>query len=310
MPYQAGPATGVSMKIGAALTSTLMMACVKGLDGTIPVGEVIFFRSSVALIPLFIWLWCQGRIIDGIRTRNIKGHVVRGLAGTGGLYFSYLALLYLSLTDVTAINYAAPMITVIMAAIFLREKVKLHRWVAVIAGFSGILVMLSGHLFFGRSGSLSSVSWQSVLGMSLALLAAVCIAAASIQIRYLNGKEQPGAIAFWFAITTTITSLFTLGFGWTVPDLNQLLLLLGCGLLGGVTQILMTLSLRYADASLLAPFDYTTLVWSVFLGYLFWDTLPESVTIAGACLVVAGGAFSMVFERRQRRIVSPASMSG
>jgi len=304
------PSTGVSMKIAGALTSTLMMACVKGLDGTIPVGEVIFFRSSVALIPLFIWLWCQGNILDGIRTRNVKGHFLRGLAGTGGLYFSYLALLYISLTDVTAINYAAPLITVIMAAIFLREKVKYHRWVAVIAGFIGILVMMSGQLFFGREGALSSVSWLSTLGMILALMAAVCIAGASIQIRYLNGIEKPGAIAFWFAITTTLTSLFTLWFGWTIPNGRQLMLLLGCGLLGGITQILLTLSLKYADASLLAPFDYSTLIWSVFIGYLFWDTLPESTTILGAGLVVTGGVISMYFERRHRRMITPLNVSG
>ncbi|MBK4726957.1 DMT family transporter [Erwinia sp. MYb375] len=304
------PSTGVSMKIAGALTSTLMMACVKGLDGTIPVGEVIFFRSSGALIPLFIWLWCQGNILDGIRTRNVKGHFLRGLAGTGGLYFSYLALLYISLTDVTAINYAAPLITVIMAAIFLREKVKYHRWVAVIAGFIGILVMMSGQLFFGREGALSSVSWLSTLGMILALMAAVCIAGASIQIRYLNGIEKPGAIAFWFAITTTLTSLFTLWFGWTIPNGRQLMLLLGCGLLGGITQILLTLSLKYADASLLAPFDYSTLIWSVFIGYLFWDTLPELATIFGAGLVVTGGVISMYFERRHRRAITPLNVSG
>jgi len=304
------PSTGVSMKIAGALTSTLMMACVKGLDGTIPVGDVLFFRSSVALIPLFIWLWCQGNILDGIRTRNVKGHFLRGLAGTGGLYFSYLALLYISLTDVTAINYAAPLITVIMAAIFLREKVKYHRWVAVIAGFIGILVMMSGQLFFGREGALSSVSWLSTLGMILALMAAVCIAGASIQIRYLNGIEKPGAIAFWFAITTTLTSLFTLWFGWTIPNGRQLMLLLGCGLLGGITQILLTLSLKYADASLLAPFDYSTLIWSVFIGYLFWDTLPESATIFGAGLVVTGGMISMYFERRHRRAITPLNVSG
>ena len=304
------PSTGVSMKIAGALTSTLMMACVKGLNGTIPVGEVIFFRSSVALIPLFIWLGCQGNILDGIRTRNIKGHFLRGLAGTGGLYFSYLALLYISLTDVTAINYAAPLITVMMAAIFLREKVKPHRWVAVIAGFVGILVMLSGQLFFNRSGAISSVSWLSTLGMCLALLAAVCIAGASIQIRYLNGIEKPGAIAFWFAMTTTLTSLLTIGFGWSLPNGRQLLLLLGCGLLGGITQILLTLSLKYADASLLAPFDYTTLIWSVFIGYLFWDTLPESATIFGAGLVVTGGIISMYFERRSRRVITPLNVGG
>lgn len=82
---------GIAMKITAALSSTLMLACVKELDGAIPVGEVIFFRSLLALVPLLIWLRLQGSVLDGIRTRNIRGHFVRGLAGTGGLYFSYLS---------------------------------------------------------------------------------------------------------------------------------------------------------------------------------------------------------------------------
>jgi len=297
------PSTGISMKIAAALSSTLMMACVKALDGTIPVGEVIFFRSFIALIPLFIWLWSQGSIIDGIRTKNIRGHFIRGLAGTGGLYFSYLSLIYISLVDVTAINYAAPLITVVMAAVILREKVRFHRWIAVAAGFAGILVMLSGHLFFNREGSLTAMSWSSTLGMILALAAAVCIAGASIQIRYLNGIEKPGAIAFWFAIMTTLTSLTTLWFGWSVPDTRQLVLLIACGLLGGITQILLTLSLRFADASLLAPFDYTTLVWSAMIGFLLWGSIPETATLFGAGLVVSGGMISMYFERRNRRRV-------
>jgi len=297
------PSTGISMKIAAALSSTLMMACVKALDGTIPVGEVIFFRSFIALIPLFIWLWSQGSIIDGIRTKNIRGHFIRGLAGTGGLYFSYLSLIYISLVDVTAINYAAPLITVVMAAVILREKVRFHRWIAVAAGFAGILVMLSGHLFFNREGSLTAMSWSSTLGMILALAAAVCIAGASIQIRYLNGIEKPGAIAFWFAIMTTLTSLTTLWFGWSVPDTRQLVLLIACGLLGGITQILLTLSLRFADASLLAPFDYTTLVWSAMIGFLLWGSIPETATLFGAGLVVFGGMISMYFERRNRRRV-------
>lgn len=298
------PSTGIAMKLAATLSSTLMMACVKALDGTIPVGEVIFFRSFIALIPLFIWLWSQGNILDGIRTNNVRGHFIRGLAGTGGLYFSYLSLIYISLVDVTAINYAAPLITVVMAAVILREKVKFHRWIAVAAGFAGILVMLSGPLFFQREGAWTVVNLTSSIGIILALAAAVCIAGASIQIRYLNGIEKPGAIAFWFAVMTTLTSLLTLWFGWSMPDARQWVLLIACGLLGGITQILLTLSLRFADASLLAPFDYTTLIWSAMLGFLLWGNIPEEATLIGAGLVVAGGMVSMYFERRNRRIVA------
>ncbi|MHA6313933.1 DMT family transporter [Pantoea sp. S-LA4] len=296
---------GIAMKIMAALSSTLMLACVKGLDGAIPVGEVIFFRSVLALVPLMIWLKTQGSIVEGIRTRNVRGHFLRGLAGTGGLYFSYLSLLYISLTDATAINYAAPLFTVLLAALLLREKVRHHRWVAVIAGFSGIIVMFSGHLSLKASFSLAASA-----GILLALMAAFCTACALVQIRFLHGKEKPGAIAFWFAVTTATTSLITLAGGWIVPQGTQLLLLVGCGLLGGITQILMTLSLRYAEASLLAPFDYTTLLWSVAVGYLFLGNLPESTTVIGAILVVLGGLYSLLYERyrfRRNRAVSASS---
>ncbi|WP_448310639.1 DMT family transporter [Pantoea sp. PGP6] len=296
---------GIVMKIMAALSSTLMLACVKSLDGAIPVGEVIFFRSVLALVPLMIWLRIQGSILDGIRTRNVRGHFLRGLAGTGGLYFSYLSLLYISLTDATAINYAAPLFTVLLAALLLHEKVRHHRWVAVVAGFSGIIVMFSGHLSLKASFSLAASA-----GILLALMAAFCTACALVQIRFLNGKEKPGAIAFWFAVTTALTSLITLIGGWKIPHGSQLLLLVGCGLLGGITQILMTLSLRYAEASLLAPFDYTTLLWSVAVGYLFLGNLPETTTVFGAILVVLGGLYSLLYERyrfRRSRVVNASS---
>ncbi|MGK3142302.1 DMT family transporter [Pantoea sp. C2G6] len=296
---------GIAMKIMAALSSTLMLACVKALDGAIPVGEVIFFRSVLALVPLLIWLRFQGSVLEGIRTRNIRGHFVRGLAGTGGLYFSYLSLLYISLTDATAINYAAPLFTVLLAALLLREKVRHHRWVAVCTGFSGILVMFSGHLSLTRQFSFSASA-----GILLALMAAFCTACALVQIRFLNGKEKPGAIAFWFAITTALTSLVTIIGGWKVPQGTELALLVGCGLLGGITQILMTLSLRYAEASLLAPFDYTTLIWSVAVGYLLLGNLPESTTVMGAILVVLGGLYSVLYERyrfRKAQVINASS---
>lgn len=285
------------MKIMAALSSTLMLACVKGLDGTIPVGEVIFFRSVIALIPLLFWLKLQGGVFAGIQTHNVRGHCIRGLAGTTAMYLSYLSLLYISLTDATALNYAAPLFTVLLAAIVLREKVRLHRWVAVVAGFSGILIMLAGQLSFNGA----HFSFGASVGIVLALVAALCTASASIQIRALNQTEKPGAIAFWFAVMTALTSLVTLVAGWKIPQGNAWLLLIGCGLLGGITQILLTLSLRFADASLLAPFDYTTLLWSVIIGFLFLDTLPEQSTLLGGALVALGGLYSLWCEHRQRR---------
>ncbi|MFP1747014.1 DMT family transporter [Lonsdalea quercina] len=294
---------GVLLKIMSALCATLMLACVKGLNGAIPTGEVIFFRSFVALFPLLIWLKFQGNILDLIKTRNLFGHLIRGFSGTGGMYFNYLALVYISLADVTAISYAAPLFTVIMAAILLKEIVRFYRWLAVVVGFSGILVMLSAYL--GANGSLfastSGIGTGSAIGAIFALLAALCTAASSIQIRFLNGVEKPGAIVFYFSLMTMFIGLGTLYFGWLMPTFPQLLLLIGCGFFGGMAQILITLSLRYADASLLAPFDYTTLVWSMLIGYLFLDSVPGGSTIAGAAIIACAGIFTVWCERRQKK---------
>lgn len=293
---------GILLKILSALCATLMLACVKGLGGAIPTGEVIFFRSFVALIPLLIWLKLQGNILASLKTRNVSGHLIRGISGTGGMYFNYLALVYISLADATAISYAAPLFTVIMAALLLKEHVRLTRWMAVVIGFSGILLMLSANLTAGSSLlSARSLAAGTGLGAMFALIAALCTATSMVQIRFLNGIEQPGAIVFYFSLMTMLIGLGTVAFGWTVPVPEQLLLLIGCGFFGGMAQILVTLSLRYSDASLLAPFDYTTLVWSMVIGWMFLNSFPGPSTITGAVIVALAGMFTVWSDRRERK---------
>ncbi|PIF23585.1 DMT family transporter [Candidatus Pantoea floridensis] len=299
---------GVLLKILAALCATLMLACVKGLNGAIPTGEVIFFRSFIALFPLLIWLKAQGKVLENLKTRNLFGHFIRGFSGTGGMYFNYLALVYISLADATALSYAAPLFTVILAAMLLKERVRMSRWVAVVVGLSGILIMLSSSL--SASGALFSSQASNAttsLGVAFALIAALCSATSNVQIRFLNGIEKPGAIVFYFSLMTTLIGLTTALFGWTTPNALQLLLLVGCGLFGGLAQILVTLSLRYADASLLAPFDYTTLVWSMLIGYLFLHSLPGSTTLLGASVVALAGIFAVWRENRQRKLAMVSS---
>ncbi|MBS0882272.1 DMT family transporter [Pantoea sp. JGM49] len=302
------PRLGVLLKIFAALSATLMLACVKGLNGAIPTGEVIFFRSFIALFPLLIWLRVQGNVLENLKTRNLFGHFIRGFSGTGGMYFNYLALVYISLADATALSYAAPLFTVIMAAMLLKERVRVSRWVAVVVGLSGILIMLSSSL--AASGGVpagGASSTTASLGVAFALIAALCTATSNVQIRFLNGIEKPGAIVFYFSLMTTLIGLATVFFGWIKPTGLQWLLLVGCGLFGGLAQILVTLSLRYADASLLAPFDYTTLVWSMLIGYLFLNSLPGTTTLFGASIVALAGIFAVWRENRQRKLAMVSS---
>lgn len=135
-----------------------------------------------------------------------------------------------------------------------------------------------------------------MLGLIAALFSAISI----IQIRHLAKTENPGAIVFYFSLVTTIIGLSTLGFGWKVPSAWQLLLLVGAGLSGGMAQLLVTLSLRHAQASLLAPFEYTTMIWALLVGYFFMGQLPALTTVLGALMVVAAGLFTIWRERQLR----------
>lgn len=291
---------GIALKILAALCSVLMAACIGGLKGEIPLGEVVFFRSAAAFLPLFIWLVIQGNLRSEIATRHLGGHIVRSVSGTGGMLFSYMALVYLPLVDATALSYAAPLFTVALAALMLKEVVRIYRWTAAAFGLIGVLVMLTPH-FSWSAGDRSSVNTTALIGGAFGLAAAMCSAFSTIQIRHLTLTEKPGAIVFYFSLVTTLIGLSTVIFGWKMPSLWQMTLLVGAGLSGGMAQLLVTLGLRHAQASLLAPFEYTTMIWAVLIGYVFMDQMPPLATLAGATMVAAAGLFTIWRERQLQK---------
>jgi drug/metabolite transporter (DMT)-like permease len=255
-----------------------------------------FFRSIFALLPLLIWLGLQGNILALTRSRHFGGHAVRSLSGTGGMFFSYLALAYLPLADATALSYAAPLFTVILAAVLLGEVVRGYRWTSVAIGFLGVLVMLSPH-----SDVFDTASTGAMLGSAAGLLTALLSAVSAVQIRHLARTEQPGAIVLYFSLITTTIGLATIIFGWTMPTPWQFGFLLSAGIFGGMAQILVTVSLRHAQASLLAPFEYTTMLWSVLIGYFALGQLPVATTIVGGVVVAAAGLFAVWRESRLKR---------
>ena len=291
---------GILLKIFAALSLVLMGACISELKGEIPIGEVVFFRSAFAMLPLCLWMATQGAFLQQIATRHLGGHFIRSFSGTGGMVFNYMALAYLPLADATAISYATPLFTVILAALLLKEIVRIYRWTAVFVGLCGILVILSPHLSWGMP-DLSAAGEGATIGGLFGIAAAVCSAVSMIQIRHLAQTENAGAIVFYFTVLTTILGLLSIVFGWDMPQGWQWVLLIGSGLFGGVAQLCITLSLRYAEASLLAPFDYTTMIWALLIGYIFMDQIPALTTVGGASVVVAAGLFTLWRERRLRR---------
>jgi len=292
------PKTGILLKLTAMLAFTVMSACVKGLDGAIPVGEVVFCRGFFALIPLCLWFIASSERITVPAAKNIGSLLAGSSAGLGGMFFGFLALAYLPLVNVTVLSYTTPLFTIMLAALLLREKVRIYRWSAVLTGFIGVFITLSPNLVFDAASGPARIEGVAMIGTALALTGALCAAFSSIAVRHLNSIEKPSRIVLIYTLTGVVAGLATLGFGWKIPDFHQFLLLAGGGLAGGIGQIAMTLSLRHAQASLLAPFDYTTMIWAIALGYLFMAEVPTGATIIGALTVIAAGLFAMWRENR------------
>jgi drug/metabolite transporter (DMT)-like permease len=287
----ARPYLGIGLKVLSALAFTLMSAGVKSLADRFPTGEIVFFRSFIAILPLLIWLRWQGSVTEAVRTRNLKGHVLRSIIGACGMFAGFAGLSFLPLSDAVAIGYASPLLVVVLAAVVLRERVQAYRWAGVTVGFLGVLITLAPHLEFGGGAGGGT-------GALFAILAAGCSAAATIQVRKLTGTERTGAIVLYFFLFTSLLGLSTLVLGWRMPDLADAALFVVVGVLGGIGQILLTESYRHGDASLVAPFEYTTMLWSLLIGWFVFGQLPTASIALGGGIVAAAGVFVVWRERR------------
>jgi drug/metabolite transporter (DMT)-like permease len=284
---------GIALKLGATFSFSLMYAVIK-LAGAVPVGEVIFFRSAFALLPVIaLSAWNIGSL-EAIGTKRPLFHILRSIAGTTSMFLNFAALQRLPLADITGFSFVAPIFAVILAALILHEHAGPYRWAAVIVGFGGVLLMVEPHggvLHLARAGFSS--------GAALALMGAALSSVVVIFIRQMSTTERSEAIVFWFMLTCAVVSGLTLLWDWKTPTWVALMWLVLSGLLGGVGQLCMTFSYRYAEPSLLAPFDYVAMVWAVALGYFVLGEVPQPLVMLGAAIVVAAGLFIVWRERRQ-----------
>jgi drug/metabolite transporter (DMT)-like permease len=303
------PLLGILLKLISALAFTVMAAEMKIVSARYPIGEIVFFRSLFALVPLLVWLAWQGHLIDSIRTRNPKGHLVRGAIGCCGMFSGFAALSLLPLPDAVALGYAVPLIVVALAGFLLKEKVGAYRWSAVAIGFVGVVIMLAPQI--GQATADATYT----LGAGIALFASFCNAGAVIQVRRLTETEETGAIVLYFSLLTTVMGLATIVFGWRMPDLMDGILLVSIGVLGGIGQILVTQSYRYADTSVIAPFEYTTMIWALLIGWFLFGDLPSVAVLVGAAIVAVAGVLVLWGESararsRNRRVEANARRPG
>ncbi len=279
---------GILLRICGTLFFSLMGVLIKKVGTAYPTGEVVFARSIFSTIPVFAMLVARGEFLEGIKTKNPMMHLSRVSAGVVGMFCGFGALRFLPLPDVTAIGFAAPLFTVVFSVFLLKEKVRYYRWLAVGAGFFGVGMIFSPHIFNSVKG-LESAS--TLLGASIALIGALFAALAMISVRRLAKVEKTSVIVFYFAVGSASMALLSAPLGWTLPTPADGALLVSIGLSGGIGQILLTQSYRYAEASVVAPFDYATLLWAIIFGWIFFADMPTWPMLAGAALVIAAGIY-------------------
>jgi drug/metabolite transporter (DMT)-like permease len=298
--------TGILLKTLSTLAFTAMALGVRAAaQEKLPVAEIVLFRSAIALLVLFAWLAARRALSGALATKEPLGHLGRGLTGVVGMFANFTALALLPLADATAYFYAYPIFVTLIAGFFLRESVHVSRWLAVLIGFAGVLVMLSEHL--GVSGGLDDGARR---GAGVALFGALCAALSIVQTRRLARNESTGAIVFYFTCLCTLFGGLVLALASFVPALSAQAFvapegrgwagLIAAGAAGGVAQILATSSYRYADASLLAAFDYLAMVWALLASLAVEGQAPSLPVLIGAGAISGAGLLALGERRFQK----------
>jgi drug/metabolite transporter (DMT)-like permease len=281
---------GIGLRVGAATSFGIMAAMIKlGHEAGISTPELVFYRFAFGLPPLLAWMTATGNF-RAWRTRRPMLHVTRGALGLGTMTLAFLALAYLPLAEAATIGFVAPLFSVMLSALILSEAVGRYRWSAVAIGLVGVVIVTQ-----------PAGTDLPPIGLALALASALGVAAVTITIRQMGRTEHPVTTVLWFTGFAMLTTGLLLPFFGEAHSPHEWLILAGLGLAGGIGQLFLTSSLRFAPVPVVVPFDYVQLLWAVLLGWLIWDTRPAASTWTGAAVIVASGLFTVWREHKLGR---------
>jgi drug/metabolite transporter (DMT)-like permease len=290
------PLLGVGLKLASVFSFSSMAACVKYLGGAIPAGQVVFFRGALSLIVIAVVARYAGGL-HLLKTQNWRAHAYRSVAGSLSMFCWFISLTLIPLAQMTTISFTIPLFLTVLALVFLGEHIRWYRWSALAVGFAGVLIIVSPDI---------ATPGGSSLGVAIAMTAAVLAAFAQMFVRRMSAHEHALPITFYFFLTSSVLALATLAIQpWPWPSPGQWLVLCMVGGFGVLGQLTMTYSYRYAEASLVAPLDYVTILSAVALGYFVFGEVPRATLWLGAPLVMTAGAIILWREtavlRRARR---------
>ena len=279
---------GIGAMVAAIALFSVMDVIIKGLRADYGTVQIFFFRSLFALIPAYVVIRGEGGLAT-MTTRRLPLQVFRSVLIIAFLICLFYALKLLPLADAYAITFAAPLFITALGVPMLGEAVGRRRWAAIVVGLIGVLAILR------PGGGLLSAGGLIVFAGTL------CYSLGMIYTRQLSRTERNGVIVMYFTLTSTILSAVALPFGWVWPTAGDWLLLATLGLIGGVGQVFITQAFRSAPAAIASPFQYTSILWGVAFGYLFFDDAPDAIMLAGAAIVVASGLYILYRETRGER---------
>ena len=286
--------TGVLYMVASVMCFAVMDICVKWLN-YYPFGEVFFARFFFGLIPIFLII-PKDKWTDFYKTKRPGLHAFRAICGTVAFICIFFGLRQLPLADVVALTFGGPIFVTIASIIFLSEKVGIKRWFAVFVGFIGMILIVQP--------AFVELNYYYVSP----ILFCVFFSGVAISVRALSKTEPNYRIAFYFTILCTVLGLCTLPFGWVMPTPKDLFLFIIMGLCGSVANLLLTQSYRLAEASLVTPIKYLSLVFAIMFGFIIWGEIPKNLMLAGSILVVLSSLIIFIREKKlKKEIVIPRS---
>ncbi len=270
----------LGLRLFAISCLSIMTVFIKlAADRGIATPEIMFWRQAFA-VPVVVMFIAMTSGMGSLATKKPRLHLSRSVLGLIAMAFTFSSYILLPLAEATTLGFTVPIFATILSAIILREKTGWHRWGAVIAGFAGVLIVIqpgSGHI--------------PALGVAVGMTSAFMIGCNSLLIRQLGKTEAAATTVFYFSsISVILLSPLLFWFGQS-HDLTGWLILAATGVIGGMGQIALTASLRWAPVSVVVGMDYVALLWSTVAGWIVWDHLPSAATWAGAPIIVASGLY-------------------
>jgi drug/metabolite transporter (DMT)-like permease len=274
------PALGVSIMSLAMLTAAGIDISVKALTADYDTPQIVLLRSLFALpVVLFICHFQSG--LPALATPRWSWQLYRGLLTAGANFGFFYALAHVPIVTALMLSYIGPVLIVLLSRPLLDERVGLHQWLGIGIAFAGVLVVLRPTSIILPPASLA------ILGSAL------CWALLSISNRRLAGVESPGVLAFYtIPVSALLAAILTAG-EWRPPAGADWLLFAVAGTCGASAHLLVAMAYRHANAAVIAPFEYTALIWIALAGYLFWNEQPDMGIWIGGAAVIAGGYLAM-----------------